>query len=311
MSKSLGNVVDPNVIMDKYGPDTARLFILFAALPEKELDWSDQGVQGSFRFLNRVYSLLEDVKYRNIINNKDKKIISYLNKTIKNITSDIEEFRLSLSIGKVMGFVNELVNYKEDANKKVYEECLGRLALMLCPFVPHIAEEMWEKLGQKDFISLEKWPKYDSSKIDESAEQMDEMVSSVISDISSVLELIKKKPNKIKLIISPKWKFDFFKKFKEEVEKTRNISDLMSIFMASDLKKYGNEISKLIPSLLKDPTKIPNVVLDQETEIKNLEDNKEKIKQEFNCSLEIEKAEDSKEEKTRNAMPNKPAIVVG
>src|SRR3989344_8490099 len=219
MSKSLGNVVDPNEIMNKYGPDTARLFILFAALPEKELDWNDQGVQGSFRFLNKVYNLLKDVKYRNTVNNKDKKIISYLNKTVKNVSSDIEEFRLSLAIGKIMEFVTELNNYKEDANKKVYEECLEKLSLLLTPFVPHIAEEMWEKLEKKGFVSLEKWPKFDSSKIDESAEQMDSMVSGLISDINSVLKLIDKKPKKIKLIIADKWKFEFLKKFKEEIEK--------------------------------------------------------------------------------------------
>ena len=309
MSKSLGNVVDPKEIMDKYGPDTARLFILFAALPEKELEWSDKGVNGCFRFLNRAYNLFEDVNYRNTTNNKDKKIISYLNKTIKNITEDIEEFRLSLAIGKIMEFVTLLVSYKEDANKKIYEECLEKLALLLAPFVPHLAEEMWEKIGNKNFISLEKWPKYDSGKIDEKAEQMDKMISDIVADISSVLELIKKKPKRIKLIIAAEWKFDFFKRFKEEIEKTRNLKDLMSIFM-KDYKQYGKDISKLIPSLLKDPTKIPRVILDQGMEIKNLSDNIEKIKQEFNCAVEIEKAEDSKEGKASFAMPNKPAIVV-
>jgi len=308
MSKSLGNVVDPNEIMNKYGPDTARLFILFAALPEKELDWNDQGVQGSFRFLNRMYNLLEDVKYRNVVSNKDRKIISYLHKTIKNVTCDIKEFRLSQAIGKIMEFVTELVVYKEDANKKIYEECLENLCLIISPFTPHLAEEIWERLERKGFVSLEKWPKFDSKKIDEKAEQMDSMISNAVSDINSVLKLINKKPKRIRLIIASKWKFDFFKKFKEEIEKTRDVKDLMQIFM-KDFKEK-NEISKLIPSLLKDPTKIPAVVLDQETEIKNLEDNKEKIKQEFNCSVEIERAEESKEEKNKNAFPNKPAIVV-
>ncbi len=309
MSKSLGNVVDPKEIMDKYGADTARLFILFAALPEKELDWNDKGVQGSFRFLNRVYNLFEDVNYRNIINNKDKQITSYLHKTIKLVTSDIECFRLSLAIGKIMELVTSLVKYKEDANKKVYEECIEKLCLLISPFVPHLAEEMWEKLGKKGFISLERWPKFDEKKIDEKAEQMDEMISDVMADISSVLKLINKKPKRIKLIVASEWKFNFFKKFKEEIEKTRNVKDLMSIFM-KDYKQYGKDISKLIPSLLKDPTRVPNVVLSQDVEINNLLDNVETIKQEFNCAVEVEKAEHSKEGKANISLPNKPAIVV-
>ena len=83
----------------------------------------------------------------------------------------------------------------------------------------------------------------------------------------------------------------------------------MQIFIR-DFKEYGKDISRLIPSLLKDPTKIPSVILNQEMEIKNIEENKERIKQEFNCSVDIEKAEESKEEKKKNAFPNKPAIVV-
>jgi len=166
MSKSLGNVVDPKGITDKYGPDTARLFMLFTALPEKELEWSEKGVAGSFRFLKRIYNLVDvNLKKRKESNNKDKYLISKLNSTIKAITEFMEEFKLSLAIGKMMELVNELNAYKEEPiHEKTYKEVIEKLTLLIAPFVPHIAEEVWEKLGHKDFISSAKWPSYDREK---------------------------------------------------------------------------------------------------------------------------------------------------
>jgi len=316
MSKSLGNVVDPNDIMKQYGADTARLFILFAALPEKELEWSDQGVNGSFRFLNRVYNLIETApkfSKNKEPTNKDKHIISTMHSTIKHVTELIEEFKLSLAIGKLMEFVNHIYKYREtEVNKGIYNELIKTLSLLMSPFTPHIAEEIWEKLGNKPFCSLQKWPVYDQTKIDKKAEASEEMIHKTISDINNVLKLINvENPKKIKLIISPKWKYLFFKLLKEEITKTRNIKALIGICMdEKDLKPHGKDISKAIPALLKDSTKLPETVLDQDTEFSNLKDSKEFLEKEFNCEVEIEKAEESKEAKARNASPSKPAILI-
>lgn len=315
MSKSKGNVVDPRVIIEKYGPDTARLFILFVSLPEKELEWSDQGVHGIFKFLNRVYGLLENSSYKKskALDNKDKKIISFLHYTIKEVTELTEQFKFSLAIGSIMKFVHELWNYREkEVHKTTYEDALKGIALLLAPFTPHISEEMWEKLGNKPFSSLQKWPEYDESKIDKEAIASEAVISKTVSDISQILKLVKiEKPKKLTLIISPNWKYMFFRIFKEEVQKTRDVRALINVCLdEKGLKPYAGDIAKLVQSMLKDSSKIPESVLSQEKEFSILNDAKESISKEFSCHVEIVAAEKTKEQKAAQATPSKPAILV-
>lgn len=176
MSKSLGNVVSPEEIISKYGADTARMFILFAAPPEKELEWSDTGVEGSYKFLNRVYRLVyemaEDTKgipavYK--VETKDDKQLSFvLNNTVKRVTEDISNrFNFNTAISAIMELVNELYRYKEleDVNMGLLRDATEKLVLMLSPFVPHIAEEMWEGLGFTESTYHQAWPKYDETQL--------------------------------------------------------------------------------------------------------------------------------------------------
>jgi leucyl-tRNA synthetase len=315
MSKSLGNVVDPKEIIDNFGPDTARLFMLFTALPEKELEWSDKGVAGNYKFLKKVYRLLEleDIKIRTENNNKDKHLISKLHSTIKTVTEYMDEFKLSLAIGKMMELVNVINSYKEEGiHKQTYDEVVEKLVLLLTPFTPHIAEELWARLGNKDFISKAAWPEYDENKIDKKAESTEELISQTIADINKVLKLIgKEKPSKVKLIISAEWKYKFFKMLKEEIKKTRDVRAIMSTILdEAEMKRYGKDISRLIPAIIKDTSKMPKEILDQKIECESLKDVKEKIASEFSCVVEIEKAEESKENKAAVASPGKPAILV-
>ena len=172
MSKSLGNVVSPAEIISKYGADTARLFILFAAPPERELDWSDRGVEGSFRFLNRVYRLVYDFKAQygdaqpgefEIRNDADRKLAYTLNYTIKKVTDDIgERFNFNTAISAIMELVNEMYKYKEgDVNETLFACAVRTLVVLLAPFVPHITEEMWEHLGYEGRAYGQPWPSYD------------------------------------------------------------------------------------------------------------------------------------------------------
>ncbi|MFH1588895.1 MAG: leucine--tRNA ligase, partial [Candidatus Diapherotrites archaeon] len=317
MSKSLGNTVDPSVIMDKFGPDTARLFILFAALPEKELDWSDKGVEGSFKFLNKAVNLFESDYSLNKfdkskLNNRDKHLLSRMHSTIKKVTEAIDEFRLSIGLGAIMKFVNELSKYKEkEFNADVYGLALKNLLLMLSPFTPHLSEELWEKSGQKGFISLAEWPGFDAGMIDEKAEALEEAVLETIKDIKNVLELAKiSNPKKVSLFIAEKWKHDFMNEFKKQLSKTRNTGELMKSIMSTELKSHGKEITKLIPRLLKDESRIPKFVASQEEELKVFNDNIDELNDEFNCEIELIKEQDSKEAKASQALPCKPAILV-
>ena len=174
MSKSVGNVVSPEEIIDKYGADTARLFILFAAPPEKELEWSDEGVEGSYKFLNRVYRLVCDmneltqgVPARYIPEGKDDKQLAYiLNNTIRRVSEDVRKrFNFNTAISAIMELVNEMYRYKEldDINLGLLADATQKLVLLLAPFVPHIAEEMWEGIGGEGLVYDARWPQVDES----------------------------------------------------------------------------------------------------------------------------------------------------
>ena len=177
MSKSLGNVVSPAEIQAKYGSDTARLFILFAAPPEKELDWSDEGVEGSYRFLNRVYRLV--FEYIESIrgdqrefpepvceNENDKSLNFMLNSTIKKVGEDAGgRFNFNTAIASIMELVNEMYKYKQHAemNMPLFNKAIETLLTVLNPFTPHITEEMWNQLGHEDRLYAKSWPVYDES----------------------------------------------------------------------------------------------------------------------------------------------------
>ena len=175
MSKSIGNVVSPEEIMGKYGADTARLFILFAAPPERELDWSDEGVEGSYRFLNRVYRLVYDFNKNysgdgsenfDITTDADKELNYVLNGTIKKVTEDVGgRFSFNTAISSIMELVNCLYRYRErpDVNEAFMKKAIDTLVIVLSPFTPHICEEMWEGLGHSDTLVNVPWPKYDES----------------------------------------------------------------------------------------------------------------------------------------------------
>ena len=173
MSKSKGNVVDPNELIERYGADTARLFSLFASPPEKDLDWNDQGVDGSSRFLNRIWKLTHDrlelVKNAgkldvSALSAEEKNIRRAVHKTIKKVTEDIEErFRFNTAIAAVMELLNTLqaVDLRTPQAGAVMKEALDSLLLMLAPFVPHITEELWVLLGHNRPLSETSWPQFD------------------------------------------------------------------------------------------------------------------------------------------------------
>lgn len=180
MSKSIGNVVSPDEIINKYGADTARLFILFAAPPEKELDWSVEGVEGSYRFLNRVYRLaMETVERTNAEQNSskaqddnktsdDKELLLMMNAAIKKVTEDAGgRFNFNTAISSIMELVNECYRYKELDNARIdiLVEAVKNVIILLYPFAPHIAEEMWEGFDSGR-LEDQSWPSYDESALE-------------------------------------------------------------------------------------------------------------------------------------------------
>jgi leucyl-tRNA synthetase len=176
MSKSKKNVIDPEYLIEKYGADTARMFCLFASPPEKDLDWSDQGVEGSARFLNRVWRLfyeqhdhIQHVKpfpFGIALEGDQKSLRQKTHKTIKKVTEDIERFHFNTAISAIMELVNEIYvsevkDRADDSSSRVTREAVETVVILLSPFVPHFAEELWEALGNRESILKTRWLDYD------------------------------------------------------------------------------------------------------------------------------------------------------
>lgn len=180
MSKSKKNVIDPKALLEKYGADTARLFCLFAAPPQRDLEWSEQGVEGSSRFLNRVWRLFrtylpEVVSVDSFQDTADlldgaiKALYKKTHATIDRVTHDIEDrFHFNTAISAVMELVNSIYGLNEDAEVLRKDSCaagvmrfaLESIVLLLSPIVPHFAEELWEAMGSKTSVLLAIWPTY-------------------------------------------------------------------------------------------------------------------------------------------------------
>jgi leucyl-tRNA synthetase len=167
MSKSKGNVVAADDVVARYGADTARLFALFAAPPEKDVDWLDAGVEGQYRFLGRVYRFATRNAERASAGEgpetgADKKALRKLHQTVRKVTSDFEtRWHFNTSIASIMELVNELYALEADLSGATLREILEKLTLLLGPFAPYLSQEMWEELGRDGPVFRQPWPAFD------------------------------------------------------------------------------------------------------------------------------------------------------
>ncbi len=178
MSKSKGNTISPDDMIEKYGADTARFFMLFAAPPVFDLEWSDEAVEGAFRFLNRLWRKItqyadkiknidEDVEYDKL-NEGAKRLVRKTHQVIKKVTNDIEiEQQFNTAIASLMELFNTLndtqINPGDKNEQKLLKFVIKNMALMLAPMVPHFSEEIWEKTGGKPSIFHTQWPRYNEA----------------------------------------------------------------------------------------------------------------------------------------------------
>jgi leucyl-tRNA synthetase len=176
MSKSKGNVVDPDYLINKYGADTVRLFCLFAAPPDKDLEWSDQGVEGAHRFLRRVWGIVH--KYRNTISathnegssdssrttDHASRLLRKTHQTIKRVTNSMErDYHFNTAIAALMELINEIASFTplSSEDKDVLGFAIRQSIVLLSPFAPHISEELWQEIGGRDSVFNEDWPEWD------------------------------------------------------------------------------------------------------------------------------------------------------
>jgi leucyl-tRNA synthetase len=239
MSKSLGNVINPLDIVEKYSADCLRLTLMSFASPNSNTNWDEKVLIGSHKFLNKVFDKFKEIK----IGNADEKIISKLNKTISDVTKLIENFKYNLAIIKIRELFNSL---PDETSKEVLEKSLK----LFHPICPHITEELWEKLGNKDFISIEKWPECDSSKINEDIEKQELAVDKLVNDINNITRIIKERGEKFEKVYVyalPNEKDVYFAEI-NEIRKRTNMK--VNIFAVNDKEKYDpqNKSKKAKPN---------------------------------------------------------------
>jgi len=241
MSKSLGNTVSPEEIRDKYGADTARMFILFASPPEKDLEWNDNSVEGCFRFINRVWRIVN--KYTGISKEfsgsryeKEEKDLNYIiNYTIKKVTDDVGgRFNFNTAISSVMELVNAMYAYNDmindnEKNIQLVNKSMETVIILLAPFIPHVTEELWSITNKDGSVHNQKWPKYEEKAL-------------VKDEVEIVLQVNGKLKNKINIPTNIS---------RDEIEKIALANNKISEFIS------GKNITKVIVV----PKKLVNIVI--------------------------------------------------
>ncbi|NMB66648.1 leucine--tRNA ligase [Candidatus Woesearchaeota archaeon] len=228
MSKSKGNVIDPLDVSKKYSADTLRIFLVSMASPDKDSAWSSTGIESMHKFIKKFFVYSQNAT----LGVSSLRVQSKINKLIKETTQDLEKLQYNLAIIKLRKFFDIILEEKEIAKKD-----LENYIKLLSPFCPHIAEELWHKLGNKTFISLESWPVADESKINEKLEEQEKTFDKTVGDIISVLNILKEKNNqeakKVYVYVMP----NELEIYNEEIL-TKRIGKPTKVYAVNDKDKY-------------------------------------------------------------------------
>lgn len=317
MSKSKNNVVRPSELVEEYGADTARLFILSASHPSKELDWSKDGVQAAHDMLERIERLVEENE--ELITDEepelkdtsleDRIVSSRIQRAIENVTEYNENYEFNLASGEIDKLLTKLYWYEQrNADPAIFTHGVKTLVKLIAPFSPHIADEIWNRLDE-GFMFESEWPEVDEELLDEEAEKIDGYFSRVSGDIREIQNMLDSEAEKVKVIRAADWKYDAF----QEIEDSLELDDIGAItgkVVGTGFKDHADTVNQKVQDAYQNPGKFRNQLMEQEVEKEALETNKERWEEEFNLEVEIESEQDSSEEKADRAEPGKPAIVM-
>ncbi len=318
MSKSAGNGVDPNDIIEKYGADTAHAYILHVASPEKELEWSDAGVYKEFETLKRIHQFVTDhakhaAKQKidpSQLNHREKLVLSRIHSTIAQSTVDMNGFFPNKHIANTYQLTQTLEKYAaEKPNPAIMAEGIETLILLLAPFAPHLSEELWQHTGHQGFVSMAPWPTANPKFIDKAAETGQEILDQTVSDIRHIQELAKiNQPKKITLFVSPEWKWNALTIVQQATLEKPDFGAALKALFASEHKRFGKELEGFAKQAVKVAKEFDSSIRIKEETL--FAENKHLFENEFNCNVEIVPAEKSTNPKAKNAFPQKPAILI-
>jgi len=324
MSKSKGNIVDPENMIEEYGADTTRYFILSAADPRREFEWRDEGIESKFEYLRKVWQTVErfeDPSFSDSIDIencslRDKYIISRTQRIADEIAEDMENFKISDGLKKMENYFDELLKYREESEEtseksKIFRTGLETYVRMLYPFSPHLSEEMWRELGNEELINEVGWPGSEESLIDEEAEKGEQLFHDLRDDIIHIKNITEKEPSSIQVIVAEKWKYEAFHKIQDLIEDMDkpNIGAIMSE-LGSEFPEKKKELSEIAQRAVKNPGKILDRYVDYGFETSVLDQIKGRLEKEFEAEVKIAKAEKIDLKKAGRAEPDKPGIVL-
>ncbi len=315
MSKSLGNFLLVRDVI-KPGADGARITILSGGETLDDPNWDTEFVKSVYTKLDQWYEFsLKWHKYKGRTEERhvDRWFDSRLNILKKEITNAMEETLFRTAVQKIFfEWQNVLKWYLRRTNNNPHHEkmkqAIEEQIIMFAPFAAHVCEEIWEACGKESLACITNWPSIEEEKIDPQLDAIENYIAKITEDVQDVLSFVKiQKPTSIKLFVAPTWKYEPVKQLKEELKKTRDVSALMKTIKSPGKEK---ELSKFILAAVKNPGKLPEHVWSPGEEERIIHENLAFLKTEFDCPVEIQKADTSKEEKAQQAWPSKPAILI-
>jgi leucyl-tRNA synthetase len=305
MSSSKGNVVLVRDAVEKYGADVVRLFLMANAEPWQDFDWREKLVESTCRRLNQFAKIVEDgISLKGGVKEKpvDRWLYSRLNRRIREATDALEVFQTRKALQLIFYEIfNDIAWYvrRTEPNPKVMKELSSIWVRLMTPFTPFTCEELWEKLGNKGFVSNAEYPEAEESLIDEGVELREDYLRSLLDDVKNILQVAKVTPKKINFYVSPEWKYTVF----NAITEGKSIKDVMQ---EPEVKKHGKEAAKLMQTR-KDV--LPPKMMTRDEEVQVLKEAIKFIEKEFNARIEINPQKDP-ENKIKYAQPMKPGIYV-
>lgn len=316
MSKSKGNVISLLDVKKNYGADTFRAYISTTTNLEGTFNWKKEEALNMKKRISGLCNIISEMiekKKTGKLSSSGKAFISRFENYVKEADKALGEMRLR-DYGNIViyGISNALKRVQRRVSESemfaIYDLIAEKWIRMLNPVIPHMSEELWEKLGKKGFVSLEKWPKADEKKIDPKLEMMESLVDTTTDDIREIIKLVGKKPSEIRIYTAPGWKHTVYKAILKKFRGKKPGDIIKNLMKIPEVREQGKHAIRFADKL----SKIPNLteMLTDQEEFQALSEAKEFLEKEFECRVEVIEGYKSSSEKALRAEPGKPGIEI-
>jgi leucyl-tRNA synthetase len=316
MSKSKGNIIPLKDAVSTYGADLVRINIAASSEAMDDGDWRAENIKGYRMRLEFLHDLAKSVKKAKITKNRpiDSYLLSRMQKMVRQATENYEVTRfrtattyaLFEATNEIKWYLNRVGGIK-NANRKALADALSIVIRLIAPLTPFIAEELWSMLGNKKFVSVAEWPKYNSKLVNEEVELGENLVKDIIDDVREIQKIKTMRPEKVTIFVADDWEFQIYNIVLKNKGKPMN--EITKKIMSGDLKRYGNATVVYIQGLYKKINEI-RPILSKEKQFAVLNDAKQFLENEIKCPVVVIDAEQSQDKKAKQATPQKPGILL-